>query len=183
MNRQLNNFDPARLILALDPARLTGFAHSSGRYGTWDIGSGDARLKRLHDFVIDAGRAWGCKLIACEHSDFGSKFPRVKAMHAEQLGVIKHAARELGVSVVTYAPASIKKFATGSGRADKKQVMRACETFYGIKPRDDNQADAIFVLGMAEQWYQTNTQRKKQPSKPRVKKAKAKPRKRSGRLF
>lgn len=176
-------FDPAKKILALDPARLTGYAHSAGHFGTWDIGTGDARLERLRSFVVDAGRAWGCKLIACEHSDFGSPFPRVKAMHAEQLGIIKHAARALGVQVVTYAPASIKKFATGSGRADKAQVMRACRTFFGIEPRDDNEADAIFVLAMAEQGYQTNTKRKAKPRKPRAAKSTKPPAKKPGMLF
>jgi Holliday junction resolvasome RuvABC endonuclease subunit len=46
-----------------------------------------------------------------------------------------------GVSVGT-----IKKFATGSGNADKNAVKRAVREKWGFKPKDDDEADALALL-------------------------------------
>jgi Holliday junction resolvasome RuvABC endonuclease subunit len=52
---------------------------------------------------------------------------------------------DLGIPTYGYAPASIKKSFTGSGRANKGDMKRECEK-RGIEAVDDNHADAIAVF-------------------------------------
>ncbi len=47
-----------------------------------------------------------------------------------------------GLPVVGIAPATIKKAVTGSGRADKQEMIAAIKEL-GYSPKDDNVADAI----------------------------------------
>jgi Holliday junction resolvasome RuvABC endonuclease subunit len=143
-------------ILALDPAEHTGYAHSDGPMGVWllsDHGSRHpgARLERLRERIYEAFRQWGFERLAFEDASFGSPNPNVQAMHNELRGVVKLVAAELGVEVVLFKPTTIKKFATGSGRADKGQMIRAAKTILGIAVTDDNVADALFILEAARQ--------------------------------
>ena len=41
--------------------------------------------------------------------------------------------------------ATLKKWATGNGRADKAAMIRACEISYHYNPPDDNAADACHL--------------------------------------
>lgn len=43
---------------------------------------------------------------------------------------------------------TIKKRATGSGRASKDDMVEACRKHLGIDPEDDNEADALWILVM-----------------------------------
>lgn len=68
-------------------------------------------------------------------------------------GVILYAAAKFKIHVVEYAPATIKKMITGSGRADKKMVQQALRKVLGAKVRSwkkgkthfDNAADALAI--------------------------------------
>lgn len=142
-------------ILALDPALRTGFAHSNGQRGVWLLSSDPAehpglRMLRLCGFIRDAYKAWGFAKLACEDAGFGSRNPAVQALHNELRGAIKGTAAELGVPVVLYVPSTIKLHTTGSGRATKDQMMAAVRTMYGVTCTDDNVADAVAILKMAE---------------------------------
>lgn len=44
------------------------------------------------------------------------------------------------------APTSLKRYATGSGRAKKPAMIAACAANYGIPTKDDNVADALHLL-------------------------------------
>lgn len=151
-------------ILALDPAAHTGYAHSDGHHGVWLLtrGSGEfdgRRLERLREHIFAAFRDWGFEAIAFEDASFGSPNPNVQAMHNELRGVIKLVAAELDLEILgPFHPTTIKKFATGSGRADKGQMIRAAETQLGIRVDDDNIADALFILELArhpKQWAES----------------------------
>lgn len=63
-------------------------------------------------------------------------------------GVIKLLAFDLNVSVTVVTPVALKKFATGSPRADKEQMIAAAQRL-SVRPRDDNQADAYFLSRVA----------------------------------
>ncbi len=140
-------------ILAVDPANLCGYAHSAGHHGTWDIGRSVSRLAVFRDLLHKARRDWGIDLIAYEDASFGGKNQATKAAHNELRGMIKLVASEIGAKTLSYMPSTIKKFATGNGGADKSQMMRACKTILGIMPRDDNEADALWILEAARQGY------------------------------
>ena len=157
-------------ILALDPANKCGFAHSDGYRGVWllqafEVSQGDRslelsqgddehpgrRLRRLEHCLLEAHRDWGFELLAYEDAALGSHNPRTKTVHAKLAGVIELVACRLGVPVLLVNPATLKLFATGNGRATKEQMIRSCEIQFGITTADDNVADALFVLALAEQ--------------------------------
>ena len=58
-------------------------------------------------------------------------------------------AAEHGIETMSAHTATLKKFATGSGRAKKKDMMRAAR-MYGWDPADDNEADAELLLEYAQ---------------------------------
>lgn len=144
------------ITLALDPSRTaTGYYHTAGHYGVWHLtvsGSehhGNA-LVRLRDHLRRAFDEWGFDRLAFEEGSFGSHNPNIQAVHNELRGVIKLVAAELGVPFRGFNPATLKKFATGNGRAKKPQMIRAAETMLGVLTTDDNIADAAFVHALAQ---------------------------------
>jgi Holliday junction resolvasome RuvABC endonuclease subunit len=169
-------------ILAIDPAKLCGYAWSDGQrleYGVWDITGGigehdGASLARLIEFIADTAKSWGIDRIAYEDAGFGSRNPSVQATHNEKRGVIKYAAHRLGVPCVGFHPSEIKAL-TGNGRAKKWQMIRYAKLQLGIETDSDNVADALFILKLAE--------RGRSPSVAKKKKAAAKRRVKEPRLF
>ena len=50
-----------------------------------------------------------------------------------------------------YSPTEIKRFATGKGNANKEAMKEAARLrFPAVAILDDNHADALFLLGLAE---------------------------------
>lgn len=52
---------------------------------------------------------------------------------------------ELGIESAPVATTTLKKSATGTGRAGKDQMIDAARTILGRDPIDDNEADAVHV--------------------------------------
>lgn len=147
------------VILALDPAAQCGWAHSNGQSGTWNLAalgssSRDAQLAAFRDRLLEVFADWGFAKIVYEEASFGSNNPATRQAHSEKIGVIKLVAIDVGARVVGYVPTTLKKFATGNGLAKKDQVMAACKRVLGIEPRDDNEADALWLLEMGKVNYQ-----------------------------
>ena len=69
------------------------------------------------------------------------------------------AARQIEYTAVHTA--SIKLWATGSGRASKEQMMARSVAFLGREPIDDNEADAACLGMMAWEEYGTQTPERK----------------------
>lgn len=144
-------------LLALDPATKTGWAHSNGNSGTWNLGPAEdgqgRRLIRLRAHIHGVHRMFGIDKIYSEAASFGSINPNTQAFHNELRGVIRMVAEEIGASFHEHHPTTIKAFATGNGRADKEQMMAACWKLLGVNPIDDNHADALWILDMAKRGY------------------------------
>jgi len=147
-------------LLALDPANNLGYARPLPDGGV-DYGSVDLtkRAAQLRCSVLAALREWlreqikthGVTEIHCEDSAQGSHRHNIIVHHARKWAVIDLTCELAGVKRVYYNPTKIKLHATGSGRADKEQMMAACRTLYGIDVSgDDDAADAIHILKMAE---------------------------------
>lgn len=162
-------------ILALDPAASTGFAHSDGWRGAvlltspFDTRPGD-RLKRFEHWLIDALTAHNTELIAAEDASFGSPNPAIQASHNELRAVIHLVAALWQVDVKLFSPSTIKLFATGSGRAKKPDMIRACREKLGIVSDSDDEVDALWILELAKRpdcWPK--------PSEKRPKRAKTLP--------
>lgn len=170
-------------VLGIDPAQRSGFYHSDGffvaenctRYGDRP-GQSLIRFKKL---LTDILREHPAELIAAEDASFGSPNPNVQAEHNERRGVIKVVAAELEIEVKFFQPTSIKMFATGSGRADKSQMMRACKTLENLDIQDPDIADAYWIMRLGSRpdcWPQ---QKAKKPRRGKV----LPPTKRYKRLF
>jgi crossover junction endodeoxyribonuclease RuvC len=71
----------------------------------------------------------------------------------QAIGIIIYTAAKAGIKIVEYAPGTVKKQITGSGRADKKMIQKAVRKILGAKVRSrihgkthfDNSADALAV--------------------------------------
>jgi crossover junction endodeoxyribonuclease RuvC len=60
-------------------------------------------------------------------------------------GVALAAAARAGLPVFEYAPAEVKRAFTGSGRAEKAQMIRTARTLFGAAPGLSDEADALAV--------------------------------------
>lgn len=164
-------------ILALDPASVTGWFHSNGRYGVWILTG--SKLVQLREHLEDALQTLGIDKLTFEEAGFGAgaRQRRTMQFHNELRGVIRLFAQEHRIPTVAYVPSTIKKFATGNGRAKKPQMIRAAETFFGLKGITSDVADAKFILEMAKANYQP------MPSPKKRKRAAVKAAKKDPRLF
>ncbi|MFI9203308.1 hypothetical protein [Streptomyces sp. NPDC053048] len=108
-----------------------------------------ARLHGLADRIVEAvGR---CDLAVVEGPSYGSTgagtWDRAGLWWMVVDGL---AARDIPVAVV--APTARARYATGDGRAGKQAVIAAATFRYGVRLRDDNQADAYVLLAMGHDW-------------------------------
>ena len=157
-------------ILALDPARSTGYAHWNGtivQQGTWQLEiqpdeHPGVRIKRLVDTIAQVAEAWGLDLIAYEDAAFGSHNLITQLVHAEFRGAIKLAAAQLGnLPMRRYNPLTIKKYATGNGHATKDQMMLAHRTHFGFLAKSTDECDARFILEMARAGIESHAKKAK----------------------
>jgi Holliday junction resolvasome RuvABC endonuclease subunit len=151
-------------VLALDPATATGFAHSNGEHGTWDLGHNrwpdmpGGKLHKLRERIIEVHAQWGpIELVAFEEASFGGNQSGKRKMqmqvivfHNKIRGIIEEAACDIGAKLLPVNPTSLKAWATDNGHATKADMMRMLERHYGIRTSDDNEADAIWILKWAE---------------------------------
>lgn len=150
------------VTLGIDPS-LTGFALAAvsctgSEYGVWVHNSTHRGVDRLLDISmwlsikIDQLERQGLtvKDVAMEDTVLNS-FSASKL--GELAGVVKialrHALSDAGAYPLRVPPATLKKFATGSGKATKQEVMAAVAAKWGPEFTDDNMADAFVLARMA----------------------------------
>ena len=145
--------------LGIDPgSRVTGWGLVSGT-------SNRPSLDACGEIRLDAGLAFHERLLALQESlatlltthtpdavAVEWPFHGVNARSALQLaharGVVLCALAAQGLEPAEYAPATIKKAVTGSGRADKEQVRGMVVRLLGVaatEVRSDDSADALAV--------------------------------------
>jgi len=151
-------------ILAIDPGNNCGYCWLGGtkrRYGCWALVRKDehegGRLLRLREYMHKAADAWGIDRIAYEESSLGAggrkhgiQWPTV-VLHNQLRGIVLLVAAEIGAEALPVNPMTLKKWATGNGRAKKPDMIRAAATHYGVETEDDNVADAVLLAGFARQ--------------------------------
>lgn len=141
------------IIVAMDLGRRLGWAacsHDGRRWGVAEFSEDRARrlceLARwlrgnqspLHGADVVVYETPFCRGRAATRSMWGAA------------GVVEACATEAGCAVLDVAVPTIKKFATGSGRAAKNDMIRAARRL-GYRGRDDNEADAYCLLRYAEE--------------------------------
>lgn len=147
------------MMLALDLGTKTGWARrdEAGRVtsGTLDLGKlakkrGVTRYRVLLDFLM--GYGGGPRLIPGDLVAFEDVAFMVSVRQAHVYGglraIVETAACDTGAVCVPVPVATIKKHATGSGKADKAAMIRAARRA-GHEPKDDNEADALALLDYA----------------------------------
>lgn len=145
-------------ILALDPATRCGFAHSCGMSGTFDLSvrrdeSAGMRLIRLRGKLQEIAKDCGVDLCVFEAAR-NTKNQSALIVQSEYQSVIKVWCEDNGIQYRGYSPTEIKKHATGKGNAGKPVVMAAAASKWpGRAFRDDNEADAVWLLDLAQRDY------------------------------
>jgi crossover junction endodeoxyribonuclease RuvC len=71
--------------------------------------------------------------------------PRSALALGQARGVALAAAARAGVPVFEFAPAEVKRAFTGSGRAEKAQMVRTARALFGVEARLADEADALAV--------------------------------------
>ncbi len=72
---------------------------------------------------------------------------------AELRGAVTLALSEKNKAIAVVPPACLKLFATGKGNAKKSVVLAAAREKLGYTGKDDNEADALWLLAMGRASY------------------------------
>jgi len=139
-------------ILALDIATKTGWKTATAS-GVWDLKpnrgeSEGMRIVRFKAKVREMISLEGIEVVAYERP--AGMFKSSIMVASEMIGVLKDLCIEMGVELACYSASEIKKYATGKGNAKKEDMIKAAIAL-GYTPKDDNEADAIFIYLIASQ--------------------------------
>jgi len=133
-------------ILALDLASKTGYAHSGGPSGVWTFtGSRGEKLLSLRNVLIATLKANPTTALVVEapHHRGGPATMLLVGMAV----VAEMTACEAQIEFSMVHTSTLKKHATGSGRASKEDMIKAARKLGDII--DDNHADALLLLEYA----------------------------------
>lgn len=136
-------------VLALDIATHTGY-FSLHEAGVWNFTESKRRNdNKMHGafrvMLMAFIRRYGIRRIVAEDVAVNRHFYDMRRL-AELRGILLEVCDELDLPEPEFVnPATLKKFATGDGRATKEQMIAACKNKYGIVPVDDNAADACHL--------------------------------------
>ena len=153
------------LILGIDPGTATtGYGileiNEEKKYKVikWGLietdknGFKENRLQSIYQETLTIIKAYSPDLFVIEKIFFATNAKTAIAVGQAQ-GVMLLAASIMKIKVVEYAPGTIKKVITGSGRANKKEVQKAVRRLLGNKIKSeahkkthfDNAADALAI--------------------------------------
>lgn len=148
---------PSQLrILALDPATHCGYAISQDLYGVWDLTpkrdeSIGMRLIRFRSKLKEIITLENINLVVFERP--GGQHQGAVIVHAEIQGQIKVICEDLEIEYRAYSSQEIKKFATGKGNSGKPAMIEAAKKRLNYSGNNDNEADALWLLELAQNDY------------------------------
>lgn len=144
-------------ILSLDLATTTGWAFNqhSMNGGVWDLSqkkgsSAGMRLIKLRSFLQDFLDTVGTiDLIVYEKP--AGRFINGVVSVAELVSTVLLFCEDNKINYTSYRPTEVKKWATGKGNSNKEVMLaEAKRRWPSIQIIDDNQADAMLMLAMAQ---------------------------------
>ncbi len=157
-------------VLGIDPGlRLTGYAlvdASRDRLALVEAGvfrvtkgagstalSVSARLEELDSDFRAALKRLQPQLIAIEEIFAHYKHPATAIVMGHARGVLLLAVQQAAIDLVELKPTAVKKSITGNGHADKSQMQRAVQAYFGLAepPEPPDVADAIAIAMCASQ--------------------------------
>ena len=150
-------------ILALDLGTKTGWAFSDAK-----------DIKRVYsgmqDFSLKRGESPGMRLLSFDKWIYemlakhkpkmvGYEMPHQRGGHSTQLllsmlGILHVACEKAGIEYASVHSATLKKSATGSGKASKEEMIRIAVVKFSREIIDDNEADALHILAWARNTFE-----------------------------
>lgn len=117
----------------------------------------DDPARRLHELARAVERALKLhpprpELVIIEGYGLGTPGRLALVRLGELGGVLRLRLFELGVPYVEIPPASLKRYATGNGNADKDRMIAAAQALGGA-PADHDQADAFLLRHLGRAAY------------------------------
>lgn len=140
-------------VLALDIASITGWAVSETEYGTWDFKtrkdeSMGMKLIRFRSKLNEVKDLLNFNLIVYERP--AGRFKNSIIHESKLIAIAEEWCENNNIAYRSYSATEIKKFATGKGTAGKPVMIKAAKTKLGYEGNDDNEADALWLLKLAE---------------------------------
>lgn len=137
-------------ILALDIATYTGYYSIHG-YGVWNFTESKKRNdnkqhKDFRDTVMGFISEHGIRQIVAEDLNVNNHFSDMRKL-SEFRGILFEICDEFNLPEPSFVNvATLKKWATGNGRAGKPDMIQACADRYKLITTDDNVADACHLF-------------------------------------
>jgi len=137
-------------ILAIDIATLTGY-YSVHESGTWNFNESKHRNdnkqhKAFYDTLTSFIQKHKIRFIIAEDINVNNYFTDIRKL-SQFHGLLLLVCDELSLPDPHYINvATLKKWATGNGKATKQEMMQACINKYNFHPKDDNEADAFLMF-------------------------------------
>jgi len=146
-------------ILAIDPGLHCGFAFSDGTFVESGVEDFSARHResrgmvflRFRNWLVTILMMWDVELLVYEQAHL-----RGGAATELIVGMTTRIQEECCKRCINYTAIhsmTLKKYATGSGRAKKEDVIRVAEERYGKKGLTSDEADALMMLAWAREEY------------------------------
>jgi crossover junction endodeoxyribonuclease RuvC len=146
---------PSVAVLGIDPGtRRCGYgvvARAGTHLSRLDSGvlvPGDLpmaeRLARIFDGLSEVLARHSLEAVAVETAYCGQSARSALAL-GQARGVALAVAARAGLPVFEYAPAEVKRAFTGSGRAEKIQMIRTARTLFGRETELSDEADALAI--------------------------------------
>jgi crossover junction endodeoxyribonuclease RuvC len=105
----------------------------------------EARVHAIYDGIHGVLDKHSPDLLVLEGLYAEYRFPRTALLMAHARGVVCLAARQRGVTLLTLAPAEVKRAVAANGAASKEQVQHCVQRLLGLAslPRPSHVADAL----------------------------------------
>jgi Holliday junction resolvasome RuvABC endonuclease subunit len=145
-----------KVILGIDQASNCGWAINNQIYGLWDLKTrkdedSGMKLLRFRNKLKEVVASENVDIIVYERVAGQHKSSIIHA--AKLVAVIETFCIDNGIGYASFSAAEIKKYATGKGNANKEAMVTAAQQRYGYTGTDDNIADALHILNLANETY------------------------------
>jgi len=143
-------------ILALDMATQTGYAANTAPWMSGSVcfpvkrgESPGMRFLRFRRWLHETLETMMGDIDVICYEQAHHRGGAATAVCVGMVAILQTFAAECGFELLTVHTATLKKYATGSGRASKDDMVKAAEERFDKKMFDDNEADALFILAWA----------------------------------
>lgn len=136
-------------VLALDIATHCGYFSAHGG-GTWDFTESKRRNDNkqhgaFRETLMEFITTHDIRRIVAEDVAVNQHFIDTRKL-SEFRGILLEICDTLNLPEPCFVnPSTLKKWATGDGRADKAKMMEFCRSRWKTDPADDNEADATHL--------------------------------------